>query len=81
MKIETMKRAQHIQHRLRELKTAREYWEHPGVLHELSVYMAFNGWEANRATALPAPIERFKRECLDAIATEEAALRAEFDAL
>lgn len=84
MNIETMKRAQAIQRRLGRLQEARERWTYPSVLMDLGVYMAHteeSGAAWSSIQAIPVPIERFKRECLDVIATEEAALRAEFDAL
>lgn len=81
MKVETMKRALAIQQRLHELEQARAYWDADRCgMYSFCEALAMHSRDI-KPDALPAPLARFKRECLDAIASEEAALRAEFDAL
>lgn len=80
MKVEQLDRGRAIAFRLHELKKARRLWEEED---QLGCLFAFFGAQSSmeRSANLPLPIVRFKRECLDVIATEEAALQAEFDAL
>lgn len=80
MKIEALERGRRIQGRLKQLQETRGLWEDAGHLHALESFLGMWGTEI-KPDALPVAIARFKPECLDAIATEEAALRAEFDAL
>lgn len=80
MKVEQLDRGRVIAFRLQELKRARRLWEEEDQLGRL---FAFFGAKAPMTPSadLPLPIASFKRECLDVIATEEAALQAEFDIL
>lgn len=80
MKIEALERGRRIHGRLKQLQEARDLWDHADHLYALASFLGMWGIEV-KPDALPVPIARFKRECLDAIATEEAALRAEIAAL
>lgn len=84
MKVETMKRAQAIQHRLKEIDEAKRRLQERYTLNEIA---AFAGCYGDPSTGVldqkcvPPAVDQFIRSCGDLLATEEAALRAEFDAL
>jgi hypothetical protein len=68
MNTEALKRAQWIQNRLEQIESARNRLRHSTMETELA------GEQAEAVTA-------FNAATLESLATEEAALRAEFDAL
>lgn len=84
MNIETMKRAQAIQARLREIEEAQKRLEERHTLNEIA---AFAGCYGDPSTGVldqkcvPQAVGQFMRSCGDLLTTEKAALRAEFDAL
>lgn len=79
MKIEALHRALEIQSQLERPEKARTEWENGMSCREAL------SWIGHRPKAMPeqmpSPIAAFRRACLDHIATEEAALNAEMEAL
>lgn len=76
MKLEQLKRGNEIQSRLRHIEETKKRWEDERIAN-LADYLGI----LQMPDPMPAPISAFKRACMDALATEEAMLRAEFDSL
>jgi hypothetical protein len=89
VKLETLKRAKVIEALLREIELARQRWrdecENNGF-HTLAPFIGGSNYYAPSvldvaSNPIPAPLLRFRDACLDVLATQEAALRAELEAL
>ena len=80
MNIEQMKRAVQIQNRLERIAEATRRLNEPSTEADLMAYLGC--WRAGHMPEqLPQPVFRFKQSCLDLLASEKAALEAEFAAL
>lgn len=85
MDLETLSKGNAINRRLRDLEMARGLWEQitATACVELRQYVGDSCVANDLAgdVTVPAPVAAFRRACLDYIATEEAALRAQLAAL
>lgn len=78
MNLRQLTRANEIHTRLRHIERAMDRLNESSCAADLMMYLAQWGQEQ---VMVAAPVAQFQRSCLDALATERAALTAEFNAL
>lgn len=81
MDIEQLRRARQLQARIERIDEAMQRLNEPTADSELSVWLTGYYRSEIPYADLPAPVRQFKAASLDLLASEKAALEAEFAAL